>query len=160
MNKSSLYAFLSFFFLSLTGCSELREIDLAEVTLCVELRDPSGVDLLNAATPGNVLGEEINVIYHGNVYNLEGTENSRIAMNWFYGIMLVNKPIGESYLRIGGFSGHSTHEECWLCVGENRYLLSFDAKMKKDGDLKWRKFYIDGKQSKGDIVNHFYTICL
>ncbi len=142
------------------GCSNDVDMDLAPVSILVEVYNPAGVNLLDESTTDNILDQKISVLYNGKEYELEDMVNSRIQAGSMFGLIRRLDGQGKAYLSIGSFMPKLEYSSCTLILGDKSYELSFETKLKKHGWLKWRKFYIDGKRSKGDETTHTYVIVL
>ncbi|MDE6497697.1 MAG: hypothetical protein K2L21_03450 [Muribaculaceae bacterium] len=147
---------------AIVSCSESDSSDIiwdfVPVEMIVKVHNAAGANLLDADTPGNILGEDISITYNGKNYDLVPTEPGRLWPGRWYGIFLKEDADGESYIYIGEFSGHDGYILCELHIGENVYDLEVKTKYSAKEGVKSREFYINGKLSKGDNPLHTYAI--
>lgn len=134
--------------------------DYGPVNLVVELQDKKGHNLLDASTPGNLLGENIVLSYNNKKYTMIEDTQGRYYLPSWHGLLLSRNANGKACLRIGEFGGELSRAQCVLMVGKRSYSFLFSTEFDKTGKIVSRKFYIDGVLSAGDDTTHTYTITL
>lgn len=134
-------------------------IDYSPVNLIVEVLNPNGENLLNPATPGNIL-EWDNYIYCDNRrYTISewNPDNSQYQVvtrayfpKWYGARIILAYQTNEPAIAIGEFNGGgSGTAHVLLVLGTHTYDLSFTSKV--NGLNVDRQFYLDGKKQDSSL---------
>ena len=139
-------------------------IDYTPVNLYIEVYNANGENLLDPATPGNILDED-NYIYCDNkrfvieerdpygpeYYDPDYFMTTRAILPMWYGAIITKAyKTDEPIISIGEFDGGwNGTANVLLVLGSHSYELSFNSKI-NGLDVK-RKFYLDGKKQDSNI---------
>lgn len=158
--------------LSLSSCdsddpNNWPDIDYYPITFDISCVNSLGLDLLDTETEGNIVNNDIRVLYDGEWYRLSESAWPEHASRTYFAqwhtpyIETVKAPDGAmtKTIRIGEIDGGKTATtDIILSIGNRSFNLSVTNKV-KPGTLKvTRHYYLDGKKIDND--RGFYSIIL
>lgn len=167
MNKFISLLISSAFLFSFASCSNNDDDiiwDYVPVVYEFYVHNVEGRNLLDPATEGNILDQEIYIIRNGEridaEYGWQDPIRSRALPTTWYGVFIAPafNPYGPDMgnaIYIGEFKGSENKEEFELMICGNSYEIKFSSHIKKGGDLE-REYYFNG--FKMSNTRYFITV--
>ena len=158
--------------LSLSSCDNddpksWPDIDYSPITFDISCVNSQGLDLLDSETEGNIVDDDIKILYNGEWYQLSECQRPELESRSYFAlwhspyIETVKAPDGAmtNTIRIGEIDGgENATTDITLSIGDRSFSLRVTNKV-KPGTLKvTRHYYLDGKET--DNNRGFYRIIL